>query len=336
MAERVINAYQPLFEIRLLHHYWLDEGATVFDLIPSQEQRNKRMQSYDMRSFLRLSPTASTATALNGLGWVYKETALGCLVAVPVDSVVSPDALFEFVVTVLNPAMMNYTALTLRPQKIYEIYYEPEKKTYRYKDNVPTLSNLTGASRGAGVSKALFLSKEIPAPAADDQVESLVVADNALMQLTGDQPGAATQQLDAQATNLPVFVHQGDVPPIAPPPGLVGAPARGIMLSDDIPDNVFALIRISAVRANDGDFSLIDSEGHGKMPHPVFQIRLKNRSTFWQYLNKNTGAVLSTEVNALPLTQYGNAGSKQKPSAGLVKAETSGTKITRLVSEIFV
>jgi hypothetical protein len=99
---------------------------------------------------------------------------------------------------------------------------------------------------------------------------------------------------------------------------------------------VFALIRLSAVRADDGDFSLIDSSGHAKTTHPVFQVRFKNRSTVWQYLNKRTGIVDATEPHPLPLTYFGNAGTKQKPSAGLVKAVQSGTKIIQLVSEVFV
>ena len=69
---------------------------------------------------------------------------------------------------------------------------------------------------------------------------------------------------------------------------------------------------------------------------PVYQVRFKNRSTVWTYLNNATGAVLSTEANPLPLTYFGNAGTKQKPFRRLVKAETSGTKITRLISEIYV
>ena len=336
MAERATNSYKRLFEIRLLHHYWLDEGATVFDLISEPAKRDKRLLSYDMRSFLAVTPAAATVKALNSLGSVYKNTALGCLVVVP-DSVVVPvDAVFEFVVTVRNVAFFNYTALTLRPQKIYELYHKPDDKTYRYKENVPVLSNLTGASRGTTLNKALFLSKEIPAPTADDQVEWFVISGDALLQLTGDQPGADTQQLSAMATNLPVFIHQGDVPAIVPPTGLVGAPARGIMLSEDITDNIFALIRLSAVRINDEDFSFIDGSGHAKTTAPVFEIRFKNRSTTWQYFEKNTGTLESWGLKPLPLTHFGNAGTKQKPSEGLVKAVKSGSKITQLVSEIFV
>ena len=33
MAEHTTSAYRRLFEVRLLHHYWLDDGATIFDKI---------------------------------------------------------------------------------------------------------------------------------------------------------------------------------------------------------------------------------------------------------------------------------------------------------------
>jgi hypothetical protein len=336
MTERIINGYKRLFEVRLLHHYWLDEGATVFDLIPEQAKKDTRLLQYDVRSFLAVTPTVATVKVLNGLGGVYKKTALGCLVAVPDNVVVPQDAMFELLVTIRNADFFNYTALTLRPQKIYAFYYPPEDQTYRYKENVPVLSNLTGASREAGGNKALFLSKEIPGLTANDQVEALVLSGNALVQLTGDQPGAGIQQLHALATALPIFVHQGDAPTIVPPSGLVGVPARGVMLSNDITDDVFALLRLSAVRADDGDFSCIDDSGHAKTAHPVFQVRFKNRSTIWQYLNKSTEVVNDTEPDPLPLTYFGNAGTKQKPSTSLVKAVQSGTKITQLVSEIFV
>jgi hypothetical protein len=339
MIERISNGYRRLFEIRLLHHYWLDEGATVFDLLAEQTKKDTRLLQYDVRSFLAVTPTVATLEALRGFRGVYKNTALGCLAAVPDHVVVPHDAMFEFIVTVRKAEVFNYTdytALTLRPQKIYEVYYQPEERTYRYKENVPVLSNLTGAARGTGLNKALFLSREISALAADDQVEALILSGSALVQLTSDQPGASTQQLHDPATALPIFVHQGDVPAIVPPSGLVGAPARGVILSSDITNDVFVLIRVSAIRADDGDFSCIDSSGHAKTAHPVFQVRFKNRSTIWQYLNKSTGVVDATEPHPLPLTYFGNAGTKQKPAAGLVKAVKSGTKIAQLVSEIFV
>lgn len=336
MSERLGKAYKRLCELRLLHHYWLDEGATVFDLIVNQDKKNARLLAYDRRPFFALMPTALTAKMLAGYGGIYKDTALGFILAIPEDAVLPADTVFEFVVTLASSAVYGYTALTLRPQKITELYDPLERKLYRYKENVPVFSNLTGVSRGAGVNESLYLSREIPAPSATDQAEALVLSNGALLQLTGDQPGAVSQQLGAQANALPVFVHQNDVPAISAPAGLTGVPARGILLSGAYPDTVFALIRLQAVRPGSSPFSFIDGSGHPKATPPVYQIRFKNRSTIWQYRNKSTGAVGAEEPHPLPLTHFGNAGTKPKPSAGLVKADISGNRVTRLVSEIFV
>lgn len=336
MSERLSKVYKRLFEVRLLHHYWLDEGATVFDLIANSAKRDQRLLAYDRRSIFAVTPTSVSAKILAGYGGVYKDTALGFVLAMPGNAELPDDTLFEFVVSVSSEALYGYTALTLRPQKITELYDQVDHKIYRFKENVPVFSNLSGATRDVGANKSLFLSREIPALTAKDPVESLVISSGALLQLTGDQPGAGLQQLSAQATALPVFVHQGDVPEIVAPDGLTDAPARGILLSDVIPDTVFALIRLQAVRASDSQFSFIDGSGHPKANPPVYQIRFKNRSTTWQYLNKNTGALNAEELNALPLTYFGNAGTKPKPSAGLVKAVKSGNRVTKLVSEIFV
>jgi len=336
MGERITTGYQRLCEIRLLHHYWLDEGSTLFDLLADQAKKEARLLAYDARPFFSIAPTAATATALDGVGAVFKETRLGCIVAVPSSAVITAEAVLEFIVTVHSQDLLNYTAFTLRPSRIYDLYHPSEKKTYRYKENVPVLSNLTGASRGAGPTRMLFLSTEIPALAADDQVEALVMSGGALVQLTGDQPGAAMQPIGAAATDLPVFVHQGDVPVIVSPAGLPGAPARGILMTDDIPDAVFAIIRVAAVRGDDGDFSVIDAGGHAKASHPVFHVRFKSRSTIRRYVNKTTHSVMSAESTALPLTWFGNAGTKQKPSEGFIKLEKTGNRITKLVSEIYV
>lgn len=337
MTETLNSLYKTLFEVRLLHHYWLDDGITVFDLITEADKKNKRLLDYDRSSFLAVMPTVSTAKRMKALNCVYKDTAPGFIVAVPATMIIPEDTLFEFVITVTNNAFFNYTALTLPAQKISEVYYPPEDNVYRYKENVPLLSNLTGVSRGSGSNKTLFLSSKYSARSPGNKVESLVIAaGGALAQLTSDAPNPTSQQLNAQATNLPVFVHQNDIPTIVPPAGLTGAPERGILLSGDIHDNVFALIRLFPRRADDNNFSFIDGNGLAKTPHPIFQVRFKNRSTIRQYRNKRTGAVDSTEINPLPLTYFGNAGSKQKPSTTWIKAEKSGTKIIRLISEIFV
>lgn len=336
MSERKTSRNKRLFEVRLLHHYWLDEGATVFDQIADQSKRDARLLTYDMRSFLAVRPTARTARGLSGFQCLFRETALGCVVLAPEAAIIPADTVFEFIVTAKQSSIYNYTSLTLRPRRIYDLYNTVDGITYRYKENVPVLSNLTGTKRGTGPDQSLFLSMEIPPLGADDQVEALVLSGSALLELTGDGPGAPTQQLDAKATDLPAYVHQADAPVIVPPPGLAGVPARGVRLSADVADDVFVLVSLTAVHASDAAFSFVDGTGLAKDVSPVYQVRFKNRSTIWNYLNKRTGAVDSTEPNPLPLTYFGNAGTKQKPSEGVVKAEKAGAKITRLVSEIYV
>ena len=337
MIETIKRSYKLLFEVRLLHHYWLDEGSTVFDLMTDIAKKGARLRAYDRRPFLEVTPTGATAKGLQALNCVYKDTAQGFLVATAGTQVIPDDALFEFIVTVNHSDFFNYTALTLAPQKISGFYSQAEDKVYRYKENVPVLSNLTGASRGAGSNKTLFLSSRYTALRPIDKVESLVVIGGALAQLTSDPPNPTTQQIGAQASHLPVFVHQDDVPAIVAPAGIAGAPERGIQLSGDSPDSVFALIRLSALRADDNDFSFIDGNGLAKKHYPVFQVRFKNRSTIRRYINTRTGAVVLTEPGPLPLTYFmAPTETKQKPSEHWVTTEKSGTKITRLISEIFV
>lgn len=321
--------FAALMEIWLMHHYWVDSGSTVFDSL-TVDRKKQILSPYDVRSFLSIAPLPSTKKKLAGLGCRFRDTAVGCVVGVPEERVIPADSIFEFAISIRDASFFNYTALTLLPQKLFR------SGEYSFKENVPVLSNTTGASRGAGPDKSLFLSRDVPALAADDKVESLFRSGTgALMQLNGDQPGADSHQLAPATAGFPVFVNQGDIPAIAAPPGVTGVPARGIALTGDIPDNVFALIRIHATRPDDPDFNIIDGTGHARAAGPVFHVRFKNRSTVWKYFNKNTSSLLATESQPLPLTRWGNAGTKQKPES-LVKAEKDGDRIVRLVSDVYV
>jgi hypothetical protein len=338
MAERIISGYNKLFELRLLHHYWLDDGKTVFDRIPG-ERKDHLFQTYDVGTFLDIAPSESTSKVLKVHGGILRNTATGCIAAIPGDASLPPDTVFEFIIRVRSAEFYNYTAMTLRPQPVRELCSEPGNEKFRFKENVPLYSNLTGASRGAGADKTLFLSREIQALDPADGIESLIDRSGALYQLTTDQTGSGMpgmQKLGNDKNALPVFANQGDVPVIVAPEGVAGAPARGIILTGEIPDDVFALVRLFAIRNSDDDFSFTDGNGLAKSNPPVFHLRFKNRLTWWKRIDRKRKETFSAEP--LPLTFFGNAsGTGQKPSAGVVKAEKDDkNNITRLVSEIFV
>ncbi len=359
MAERIVHGYKRLFEVRMMHHYWLDEGDDVFDRL-SESARNTRLLNYDSRPLLDIKPTTPTIEALEGLQCKFKRSALGFVVGAPNDISVPSNAVFEFVVTVVNAEFFNYTSLTLRKQEIVELYYQPEKKIRRFKENVFVFSNESGGSKSLYVPPApvLFLSRPIPpfATGVNYKTESLV---GSLFQAVLDSPAAAPPSAGWQAitnpSDHPIYMHQDDAPVIVPPAGLVGVPQRGLELTKDIPDNIFALIRIKTLLPAN-NFGLLKDATPPNPLHPlvlrepVFELRLKNRSTIWKYYDRKTDKTdvpdnsLFTEPAPLPLTFYGNASpgatalKKRKPSAGLVKATFDSSvppKVTNLISEIF-
>lgn len=340
MSEIITNGYRRLFEIRLLHHYWLDQGAALFDTLPAADLE-KRLLTYDRRPFLDIAPTPATAAAISGLRCVYKDTALGAVVVAPEDAPVPDDMVLEFVVTRTHSDFNIYTAHSFLDRKITEIFHQPEEKMYRFKTNVFVLENTSGTKRGA----ALFLSKEAPAmslPATSYPVESMLINAGNLVEIT-NETGGTVLLYSGPSAGLPVFVTQGDVPPIVPPAGMVGAPATGLTLTSEYPDNIYALIRIRAVHPTDTDLSCTTG-GLAKTTAPVFQVRLKNRLSVWRYRNKTNPSLPFTDTGMLPLTFFGNASpagptQRQKPSTGGVKFQFVGNDpandIEKIISEIY-
>lgn len=355
MVELLRIGYTRLFEVRVLHHYWLDEGRTLFDQIADQATKTERLLGYDVRRLLSFRPSAASAATISGLRGAFRTTGLGFLVAVPDDAKVPLDATFEFFVAVVAPDYSSYTAQplarpgitaatipALSPQPIVSVadpVPDPltgTRRTLRYKANVPVLSNLTGVARGTGALTRLYLSRGYPTSTADDALEALVEVGSTVRQRVGDPPNAALTEVGS-TSDLPVFVHQGDVPPTTPPTGSVGAPAFGIELAGDTPPDVATVIRLTPRRPNPSPFNFADPDG---TPRPrVFEVHVQNRRTTWRYRSKRDGTLTSTEADPLPLTYFGNAGTKQKPSGAAIGAELDTQdppRITRLVSDIYV
>jgi hypothetical protein len=334
MAERIVNSYKRLFEVRLLHHYWLDEGAVTFDAILPDTLRQRRLLTYDARTFFAIEPTPATAKLLSGLSCVFKATGIGFVVAAPAGVSILPGAVFEFVLKVIRPDFFNYTALTMRKQQIYEIYHQPTGRIYRYKSGVYVFSNSTGTSKGS----VLYLSRPMPvAGTGPYPAEALLAVAGQLYQAVRDTalapPSAHWQLVDAGAA-WPVYAHQQDVPSIVPLPGMIDAPGRGIELTEGLPDDLFALIRLEPLAAGAGMGLLT---GTGGLREPVFEIRFKNRSTSRDYYSKRTGTPELVPGDLFPLTFFGNAGPEQKPAIDGVKAQLSPTgEIERIFSEIFI
>jgi hypothetical protein len=348
MGERVQTAYLRLFEVRVLHHYWLDEGDVEHSAIVDDGLRTSRLLTYDVRKVLAVEPSAETVQLIAGMQGVFRATGLGLVVAVPQGTVADLDATFTFHVRAAAFDYAAYTALTLRPQPVVDVVDPGDHTIHRYKANVPVLSNLTGAARGTGSAKRLFLSTEYAGSDAGDGVEAVVMSGTQVRQLTGDPPAAPFHVLGARS-ELPVYVHQGDVPAIVPPAGSTGAPPRGVELTtitrarssntSGIPPDVVAIIELAPRRTDDNAFSFANANGSVRAPTRVFEVHLRNRWTTRRYRDQRDGSVTSTDANPTALTFFGNTEPDRKPRTDALAVERDTddpTRVTQLISEIYV
>ncbi|UWX56705.1 hypothetical protein NY406_05430 [Chlorobaculum sp. MV4-Y] len=94
MAEQTEKAYRKLFEVRIVHHYWLDNGTTLFDRL-SDEQQERYLLNYDVKAFLEIKPTAATERTMKTYQVIWRKTKTGFIVAAPDDAVLPSDTVLE-------------------------------------------------------------------------------------------------------------------------------------------------------------------------------------------------------------------------------------------------
>lgn len=71
--------YQLLCEVKILHHFFLDDVNTAFDSLPIAEQ-GRKLKQYDVRNWLNINPDAATVDTLGDHRLVYRPTKQGFVV----------------------------------------------------------------------------------------------------------------------------------------------------------------------------------------------------------------------------------------------------------------
>ena len=68
--------YRRLFEVDILHEYFLNQDGTPFSELPAAEQA-KLLKKYDIRETINITPLARTAKLLTNYGLVFRTSKRG-------------------------------------------------------------------------------------------------------------------------------------------------------------------------------------------------------------------------------------------------------------------
>jgi hypothetical protein len=206
--------YRTLFEVRLLHHYFLNKGSEVYDTIAKETDKLKLLSKYDISEFLEIEPTETCKKLLKKHRCIFKRIPTGFLVGiscikkddgsfVPVHKP-NDDCCFSFLVNYTDSFFINYTSLPLKRKisdldKLIEqagnlIYYCQNKTTGSPK-KAPFLTKMApvfkaGQKYSAGeiltdndtAATKLFIAKKITtqSPPGTDWTDDMQVNGNPL------------------------------------------------------------------------------------------------------------------------------------------------------------
>jgi len=120
------TTYKQLFEIQLLHNYFLNDGINIFLSMNDTDQK-QQLKLYDISEFIEITPSQDTLEKMAGHRIVFKQHKSGfsayCKIANNTQStpfVKLPDNLsLKFVIKLKDAFFSNYTKLTAEGAGIF-------------------------------------------------------------------------------------------------------------------------------------------------------------------------------------------------------------------------
>lgn len=173
------NIYKTLFDIRILHHYFLDEGTDVYTASGSpaalQSRFDHNRKNYELSAFMRIVPTVRTQKVLSNYKALFRQYKDGIMVAIK-DSgdnttpFIPFDASFflDFTIEITDQYFVNYTNTNWNNASnlVYLSNLDPAAYTPPTEDDLPAvpvafkrLSQYNGS--GSGTSMNINLLKDV-------------------------------------------------------------------------------------------------------------------------------------------------------------------------------
>jgi hypothetical protein len=112
------KVYRSLFNVEILHHYFLDEGEDVYDSGLDADKMETNLAAYDLSTFMKVVPTTKTIQTLKNFRSKFIQTKQGFQVAMASDGdepfiPFSSNLQFDFIARVTDQFFENYTDITI-------------------------------------------------------------------------------------------------------------------------------------------------------------------------------------------------------------------------------
>ncbi len=149
--------YKPLFEVNILHQYYLNKGALEYDSMSETEQ-NKQLINYNFSNFFSVLPSAESYQKLKGHNMVFKTSNTGLMVWVKVSADNVPFIEIEdtleltFLLKVNYHTFFNFTNIDF--ENINELFFFSNKRLSTESGTFPLLKK-TGGNTSVGDNYAL-------------------------------------------------------------------------------------------------------------------------------------------------------------------------------------
>lgn len=112
------KVYRSLFNVEILHHYFLDEGEEVYGASLDTSKMEVNLAAYQLSKFMDVKPTEKTLTTLRNLRSRFIQSNHGFQVVTASDGdepfiPFSSDLTFDFVARITDQFFENYTNITI-------------------------------------------------------------------------------------------------------------------------------------------------------------------------------------------------------------------------------
>ena len=119
-------SYSLLFEVHIFHNFFLNNGETVYENMPSAEKL-KMIRKYDFSNFISVQPSIATATILKNYNLLFKKSNTGFKIFTKVNPVDKTDPFIKiptdleliFTLKITDSQFENYTDLSFSPKQLY-------------------------------------------------------------------------------------------------------------------------------------------------------------------------------------------------------------------------